>query len=420
VITRKAAHPSHCIIRLVGGAGCPEVVRDALGRRIAERDGGGTEVARLTWAAGGSLAAAAVRLPAGSWLDLEPRAAHDPRWGASDLVRHGGAPLTHFAAVEWACVDAIPALAEPARLPPGAGTAVFNLLAALASDQGRGPLAYRGPYPTEQLFLALLESFRWESDPPAVEDPLGAFMAGALTWRPAPHQRTWAPDGVYVQSRGRVEKVAWRGRAYYRADWQGIERHAPHRLHEAGGRVRAGLWALGVPLEEHLVLAPDGAVLAAALPPPDEAPARPLAPEVAPGLVAVIVAGSAAPLAGSLRASAEGLHLEWTPLSGDLAALDRDRARLSARLRRVLAERLAGAGSRAEQVRLGFAALAEMAQALGDPLRARAQAHLAAAGPDAQRAALAAERGPAAAAAGAQEIGRAVEALLEDAGQLLA
>jgi hypothetical protein len=407
----------------VGGAGGPEVVRDAHGRRVTERDGEGTEVARLTWAAGGALAGASVRLPDGSWLDLEPRAAHDPRWGASDLVRHRGAPLTHFAAVEWACVDAIPALAEPARLPPGAGTAVLNLLAALAADQDRGPLAYRGPYPTEQLFLALLESFRWESDAPApqaMDDPLAAFVTGALTWRPAPHVRTFGPDGVYVQSRGRVEKVAWRGRAYYRADWQGIERHAPHRLHEAGGRVRAGLWALGAPLEEHLVLAPDGAVLAAALPPPDEAQARPLAPEVATGLVAVIVAGSAAPLAGALRASAAGLHLEWAPLSGDLAALDGPRARLTARLRRALAERLAGAASRAEQVRLGFAALVEMAQALGDPLRTRAQAHLAAADADTQRAALAAGRAPAAAAAGAQEIGRAVEALLEDAAQLLA
>jgi hypothetical protein len=65
-------------------------------------------------------------------------------------------------------------------------------------------------------------------------------------------------------------------------------------------------------------------------------------------------------------------------------------------------------------------ALAEVAQALGDPLRARAQAHLAAADPAAQREALAAERAPAEAAAAAQEIGRAVEALLEDAAQLLA
>jgi hypothetical protein len=169
-----------------------------------------------------------------------------------------------------------------------------------------------------------------------------------------------------------------------------------------------------------VVLAPDGAVLAAALPRPEEAPARALAPEVAPGLVAVVVAGSAAPLAGALRASAAGLSLEWAPLGGDLAALDGARARLTARLRRALAERLAGAASRAEQVRLGFVALAEVAQALGDPLRARAQADLAAADPAAQREALAAERAPAEAAAAAQEIGRAVEALLEDAAQLLA
>ncbi len=53
-------------------------------------------------------------------------------------------------------------------MPPGGGTAVLNLLAGLAADQGGGPVAYHGPYPSEQLFLALLESFRYEgggSDP---------------------------------------------------------------------------------------------------------------------------------------------------------------------------------------------------------------------------------------------------------------
>ena len=74
--------------------------------------------------------------------------------------------------------------------------------------------------------------------------------------------------------------------------------------------------------------------------------------------------------------------------------------------------------SRTEQVRLGFAALTELAHALGDGLRRRAQARLVAAPPAGQAAALAASTGPAAAAAA--EIGRAVEALLDEAAQLRA
>jgi hypothetical protein len=420
----KSSHPPHCIIRLVGGGGRGQVARDDRGRRVSERDGHGLEVTRLRWTADGRLAGAAVRLPDRSWIEIEPGgAAHDARWGASDLLRHDGRSLTHCAAIDWARVDAIPPLAEPARLPPGAGTGVLNLVAALADDQGRGPLAYRGPYPTEQLFLALLESFRWqpiEDDTGAEIDVLATFMRGGLGWVPAPHARTFPEDGVYVQSRERVEKVVWRGHAYYRPDWQGVERHAPHRLLEAGGRVDASLWALGVPLERHLVLSPEGEVLAIVAPPPPSGPASALPAAVSAGLTAVVVAGSAPPLADSLRAVAAGLALEWAPLAEDLAVLDGDRARLSPRLRRALAERVRAASSRAEQVRLGFTALAELGHALGDGLRARAQARLAVAPPAVQAAALAAERSPAGAAAGAREIGLAVEALLEDAGQLLA
>jgi hypothetical protein len=397
-----------------------EIIRDARGRRIREHDRYDSPVATVAWAADGRLAGARVRLPDGDWLAIEPRATEDARWGASDLLRLGDAPLTHCAAIDWARVDAIPALAEPARLPPGGGTAVLNLIAALAADQRRPPLAYHGPYPTEQLFLALLECFRWESAAEDTRDPLAAFMVGDLRWAPAPHTRAWAPGGVYVQSRERIERLAWRRRAYHRADGQGIERHATHRVHDAGDRVLGSLWALGAPLEDHLVLTSDGTVLTAALPAPDDEPARPAPAAVAAGITAIVVAGSAPPLADSLRAVTAGLAFEWAPLAGDLAVAEDDRVRLSGRLRRALAARVAGAAERAAQVRLGFAALADLAHALGDPLRARAQARLAAAPAAAQIEALDAARTPAGAAAAAREIGVAVERLLEDVGQLLA
>jgi hypothetical protein len=402
----------------VSGGDGAHVLRDHRGRRVREQDRHGEPVVSLAWAEDGRLDGAAVRLPDGSWLTIEPRAARDPRWGVSDLLRHGEAPVTHFAVVPWERVDTIPVLAEPARLPPGGGTAVLNLIAALAADQGGGPLAYRGPYPTEQLFLALLESFRWEAGQDA-PDPLAAFMSGDLSWSPAPHARAFAPGGVFVQSRARIEKLGWQGRAYYRADWQGVQRRAPHRVHDVGDRVHGSLWALDTALEDHLVLAPDGRVLAAALPAPEAEPRRPLAPSVLTGLVAVVVAASAPPLAAAIRAVAAGLALEWVPLAGEIAVLAEGRAEISTRLRRALARRLAVAGSRVEQVRLGFAAVAELGLALGDALRARAQARLAAATPTAQAAVFDA-RSPAGAAAGAREIGVAVEALLEDAGQLRA
>jgi hypothetical protein len=414
-----------CIIRRVSGGDGAEVLRDADGRRVGERDRYGAPAATLTWADDGRLAEAAVRLPDGAWLTIQPRATHDPRWGVSDLLRQGGVSLTHCAAIAWEHIDAIPTLAEPARLPPGGGTAVLNLVAALAADQRRAPLAYRGPYPTEQLFLALLESFRWRrgggrsDDAERPVDVLAAFMAGELRWAPAPHARAFAPEGVYVQSRERIDKLAWRGRTYYRPDWAGVRRHTTHRVHDVGGLVHGSLWALDTALEDHLVLAPDGRLLAVALPAPAAEPGGALPAAVAAGVLAVVVASSAPPLADALRAVAAGLTLEWAPLSGEIAVLAGSRAAISTRFRRALAERRAAAVDRVEHVRLGFAALTELGLALGDALRARAQAHLAAAPPAAQAAAFAVSSAVDA-AAGARQIGDAVEALLQDAGQLLA
>src|SRR5437667_596524 len=128
---------------------------------------------------------------------------------------------------------------------------------------------------------------------------------------------------------------------------------------------------------------PPGDVLEVREPAPGGDGARTLPVATAAGLVAIVVAGSAAPLAEAIRAVAGELAFEWAPLAGDLATLEPHRARVSTRLLRALSAHLVAAGSRAEQVRLGFAALAEAAHALGDGLRARGQARLAAAGPDA-------------------------------------
>jgi hypothetical protein len=401
----------------VGDVPGAEILRDARGRRIGERDRWGGPVTRLAWKPDGALDEAAVRLPHGAWLVIQPRAGHDPRWGRSDVLRReqDDAPLTHFAAVDWAAIDAIPPLAEPARLPAGAGTGVLNVIAALAADQGRTGLPYRGPYPTEQLFAALLEAFHWQGED-TPDGPLATFMAGGLTWTPAPFARAFTREGACVQSRERIEKVVWRGRTYARADWQGVERHTAHRVLDADGRVHCALWALGGALETHLVLTPDGAVISVHEPQPIGA-IEPIGPEIVAGLVGVVVASSAPPLAAALHAVADDITFTWAPLAGELAEIGDAHAHLAQSMRQALRGRLTAAGSRVEQVRLGFAALAELAAAAGDALRRKAQLRLAADTEAAQARALESGRSPKDAAANARDIGRAVEALLQAAGQ---
>jgi hypothetical protein len=387
---------------------------DATRRRVLELDRRGTPLAALHWSRG-ALATAWVRIPDGSWLVVEPRAAEQRPWGPVDRIARAaragdrGTPVTVFEALDWARIGRIPTLAEPAKLPPGGGVAILNLIAALALDQGRSILTYCGPYPSEQLFLALLESFRYA---PADADPLAAFRASRLSWTPAPHERAFEADGAYVQLRGRVEKVVWRGRAYYRPDWQGVVRHAPRRVRETDDGLRCSLWALGGPLEDHLRLTPEGvvsAIVERAAPPLD---VRPLGPPLAAGIGAVVAAHSAAPLAPLVREQAGSLAVEWGPVDGDLVDVGATRARVSTLLRARLAAALGAADTPAARAGLALAALTEIALAMGDTLRAGAQRRLATLAEPEQRARLAArladEGGQ------ARAITEAVETLLAD------
>lgn len=387
----------------------PTVVRDAAGRRLREIDADASPTAVFEWEANGALARARVRLPSGGWVALESHAGDDPVYGPVDRLRWGdtGDDTTVFAAVTYHAVDRIPVLAEPARLPPGAGTAVLNLIAGLAADQRRAALAYDGPYPTEQLFLALLESFRYA--PADSPDPLAAFMRGTLEWIPAPHVRHFDPAGVYVQRRERVEKIVADGVAYYRDRWQAVRRHAPRRLRDDGDRLRASLWALGEPVAEHLVLSPQGDILEVlAPPPPPPAPAG-IGREIVEGLVAMVAAQSAPALGPSIAHLGRGLRVEWGVVPRDLIAVDGGMT-ISLALRAVIARRLRQAGGRRERVELAFSALAEMAMLAGDHLRRLAQRRLAALppaalyGPDDPEAAQPARRIAAAAGALLQEL----------------
>lgn len=363
---------------------------DGVKRRIHEIDRRGTSLAVLRWGPG-ALRAAWVRIPDGRWLALQPRAAEQPPWGLVDRIAlatgvgDDGTPLTVFEGLDWARVDRIPTLAEPARLPPGGGIAVLNLIAALAVDQRSPPLRYRGPYPTEQLFLALLESFRYDA---ADGDPLAAFMAGRLTWHPAPHERVFEPDGAYVQLRGRIEKVLWSGRTYHRPDWQGVVRHAPRRLWEAEDGLHCSLWALGDVLEDHLRLTPTGEVAAVVNRTSAPTDVRPLSAVVAVGIGAIVAVQSAPPLAALVRERARALDVEWGQVEGDLLDLGPTRVRVSVLLRNRLAAALQTAETPVARAALALAALAEIALTIGDALRADAQQRLAGLSEEEQRARL--------------------------------
>lgn len=391
------------------------------------RDRRGTLWATVALGADGALASAWVRIPDGSWLGVEPCATREAPWGLSDrawLAPRGAGPrapeppadfagcrpLTVFEAIDWTRVDRIVPGAEPARLPPGAAPPVFNLIATLAAAQGAAALPYRGPYPSEALFLGLLEAFRYT---PEVADPLGAFQRGELAWAPAPHEPLFVADDLYVQRRDRIEKVVWRGTTYLRPDWQGVVRHAPRRVRDAPDGVRCGLWALGRPLVDHLLLTPEGELERVLAAPPHDEPAAPAPAPVWPGVVAAVVASSAAPLATSIREVGAGLALEWGPLDRELVRVGEARVRADARLRRALAEGLAGTSHAEARAGLALAALAEIAAGAGDALRFRAQARLAGQPEAEQRAALETLGQRAAGAAEARAITAAVVALLD-------
>jgi hypothetical protein len=351
-------------------------------RRLLELDRRGHLVAAFRWRDDGGLAWAKCRTAHDAWIGVQPGAGARAAWGASDTVCRLSPdqawaprePLTVFQAVNWARLEWIPPLAAPQRLPPGAGTAVLNLLAALMKDQGLARARYRGPYPSESLFTALLECFRHD---PAVAAPLEPFLSDAgLDWLPAPHERHWVGEGVCVQLRQELDKVVLDGVPYYRPDWQAVGRREPRLIRADGERRVCVLWALGRPLEERLVLAPDGEIVRVPAATADARAPAPLAPVWRPALTALIARESAPVLGDAIGAALAELPLEWGPVPGDLVHVDGDRARVR---RQLLDEGLAwiraadDAGTRGE--RAGALAL-EVARLLAPALRRRAQARL--------------------------------------------
>lgn len=351
-------------------------------RRLLQFDRGGLLFAALNWQPGGALRWAKCRIPDGRWVGVEPGAASHSAWGRSDQVwlldPTGPFPpaeaLTVFQSLDYERLDVIPPLAEPRRLLPGAGTSILNLLAGLMKDQGMARARYRGPYPTEQLFTALLECFRYD---PEVDTPLERFMhGGALDWLPAPYEGHFVADAVYVQLRHEVDKVVVSDRAFYRPDWQGVLRREPRVVRVDGARRVCSLWALGRPLEDRLVLDPSGNVLAVPPARSDPRPPAPMRAEWSAALAALIAQESAPMLTEPIREVLSDLGLEWGAVPGDWLRIEARTIRITRHLDDAARAWILQASTGAEQAERAMAFAVEVARLLGPEVRARAQARL--------------------------------------------
>ncbi len=360
-------------------------------RRLLQFDRRGHLIAACRWRDDGALAWAKSLLPDGRWLGIEPGATTHPAWGASDRVWlmepdapwRGREALTLFQSLDYARPDFIPPLFEPRRLPPGGGTTLLNLIAGLMKDHAVATVRYRGPYPTEQLFTALLECFRYAAGEGL---PLERFLAdGALDWHPAPFEAQHVRPGLVVQLRHEIEKVTLDGATFYGTDWQGIRRREPRVVRSDGDRVICSLWALGGPLEDRLVLDRAGEILESPEPAVDAAAPAPLPPVWRGALGELIARESAPALAPAIAAVTDALDLEWGPVPGDLLRVHGQRVRLSRRLREAGTAAGAGAASPQERAEQALRFVLEVARLLGPEVRHRAQARLEALSEDEQR-----------------------------------
>lgn len=351
-------------------------------RRLLQLDRRGHLTAAWRWRPDGGLAWAKALLPDGRWIGIEPAALTHPAWGPSDQVwaLAPDAPwapreaLTVFQALDYARPDFIPPLAEPRRLPAGGGTTLLNLIAGLMKDHGVATVRYRGPYPTEQLFTALLECFRYDTTEAL---PLERFLAdGGLDWHPAPFETHHVTPGVVVQLRHEVDKVILDGVPFYRAEWQGIRRREPRVIRADGDRVVCSLWALNGPIEDRLVLDRSGEVRETPAPVVDTRAPSPLPPVWAVALGELIARESAPALAADIARVTADLALEWGPVPGDLLHVHGQRVRLSRRLREAGMAALAGAASPPERAEQALRFVLEVARLLGPEVRLRAQARL--------------------------------------------
>lgn len=227
---------------------------------------------------------------------------------------------TAMSALAWSRPTEIPAIAEPARLPSGSGSAILNTIATLAQRAGVPSLRYAGPYPTAALWRTLARSFRCG----ATEDE---FTAGALDralrvardpipidFAPAPHERI-AIAGGFVELRDRLERAVVDGVSFEPGG-------SPARLVAGGGAVHCEIWFGDAPYARVATVAPDGALLDGphAIPPCGSPVLGREFPGALRDAIAELVADAvAAPLAADARELCGSRAVRWADLGAQAA-----------------------------------------------------------------------------------------------------
>jgi len=240
---------------------------------------------------------------------------HHPLLGAAHAV--GDTAMT---AMSWSRPTEIPAIAEPGRLPLGAGAAILNTIATLAQRAGISGLRYAGPYPTGALWRTLARSFgcaarEAEFTREALERALRVAREPiAIDFVPAPHERI-AIAGGFVELREAVERAVIDGVAYEPGG-------SPARL--AGG-LHCEIWFGDALYARVATLAPDGSLLDGPHPIPpcsSQVIGREFPLALRAAIAELVADAVAAPLAAEARALCTALPLRWADL-GARAACER-------------------------------------------------------------------------------------------------
>lgn len=378
-------------------------------RRLAGFDRHGRLLSLFRYAADNRLRAFKVRNLDGRFLGVLRGAASHLGWGTSDVIGQvageGGFDLDRTLslcrAVRYEDLENLPPLDTPMGLPPGGGATLLNVLAVLARDQAKQALRYRGPYPSDQLFYTLRESFRCAGEVGANRERFtrGAedaavhltMLEAVIDWRPAPHERFYPAAHTCVQLRNGVEKVYDHGQTYYRADLVAEARRLRMVQADAGpARYVASLTILEHALEDHLVLDERGEIL-------ERLPDAPvpvlrgdplLSPDWKAALLRLIATDSTALLHTALWPVMDELRLTWGPVRRELWALRGSDLVLHAGMVGVYRAALVRANSAGKRLLLASRFLSELARLIGPLVRAHAQARVAGLSPADQNVAL--------------------------------
>ncbi len=234
-----------------------------------------------------------------------------PLLGDAHVIEHAGRPVTAMSALDWERPTVIPVVAEPAKLPPGAGGLLLNDIARRAERAGVRALRYAGPYPTPALYRALVRSFRASADEDTfTRDVLDRALRLArdpiaVDFTPAPHERVELACG-HVEIRDGIEAAVIAGTRYERDG--SVNRIVDHRCE---------VWFGDSCYARVATLSPRGELVAgphapSALTSPVLGKTFP--PELRAAIAQLVADAVPAPLAADARAAVEARPIAWADL----------------------------------------------------------------------------------------------------------